>query len=299
MISIIVTGRNDNYGGDFEDRLFATANYNIRELEKRGIEFEYVFVEWNPTGDQILLSEKVAASFSQARCFVVDGAVNRLISRNKYITLFEFHAKNVGARWARGEWLLTTNPDNFFGREILDFFEGGAFDHDTLYRAGYIPIAGASDIERSDLVDIWADESIPFCGHSGDFIFCSKSLFDRVGGFREDLTFTAVHLDSVFCHSVLDLTGQVRKIGNTFHIRHTHDDRKKRRQQYDFMKVDRTPQTTYGLSEGCLTKSIGPRITMLELPEPLLRASKKKRPVRPPVPRKYRHPSRLAKLFGR
>ena len=108
MISIVIVGRNDNYGGDFEDRLLATARYNLDELEKRGIEVELIFVEWNPLADRPLLSERIAATFSRARCIVVDAAVHRLISQNRYIKVFEYHAKNVGAKRAKGDWLLLT-----------------------------------------------------------------------------------------------------------------------------------------------------------------------------------------------
>ena len=54
MISIILVGRNDNYGGNFEDRLFSTLDYNSRALSERGIEHEIVFVEWNPVPDEPL-----------------------------------------------------------------------------------------------------------------------------------------------------------------------------------------------------------------------------------------------------
>ena len=135
MISIVIVGRNDNYGGDFEGRLFATTQYNLDALATRGIANELIFVEWNPLPDRPLLSHKVASAFEQAHCIVVDGVVHRHVSRNRHIAVFEYHAKNVGARRASGRWLLLTNPDNYFGRNILDFLEQGALDPDTLYRA--------------------------------------------------------------------------------------------------------------------------------------------------------------------
>ena len=106
MISIVIVGRNDNYGGDFEGRLFATTQYNLDALATRGIANELIFVEWNPLPDRPLLSHKVASAFEQAHCIVVDGVVHRHVSRNRHIAVFEYHAKNVGARRASGRWLL-------------------------------------------------------------------------------------------------------------------------------------------------------------------------------------------------
>jgi hypothetical protein len=288
MISVVIVGRNDNYGGDFESRLFATTRYNFAEFERRGIEAELIFVEWNPLSDRPWLSQDVAAAFPQARCFVVDGSVHRLISQNRYIKVFEYHAKNVGAKRAQGDWLLLTNPDNFFGSDVLDFLQAGAFSPDTFYRAGWIEIDDESDVDRTDLIDVHATDGRPYCRASGDFFFCAKSLFDRVGGFREDLTFTNTHKDSILCHAFYDVTKNVRKIGTTYHLKHTRDGAAKRRLQYDWKKVDRRPQDTFGLAGLCVETVNRPQISTLSLPDELLKEAKIRQPVEPIVPRDYR-----------
>jgi hypothetical protein len=299
MISIVIVGRNDNYGGDFEGRLFATTRYNLDAFAKRGIAHELIFVEWNPLPDRPLLSHKLAAAFDQARCIVVDGAVHRHVSRNRHIAVFEYHAKNVGAWRAQGRWLLLTNPDNYFGRNTLDFLERGGFDPDTLYRTGRIGISDPSALDDPGLCDSDPDAPPPYYFASGDFIFCSKSLFDRVGGFREDLAFTNTHKDSVFCRAAFDLTGQARKIGNTYHLQHMRDDHKKRRLQYDWGKVDRRPQADYGLSGGEVIEKTTERVTMLTLSAALLGEASLRKPPRPRVPRAYRRPRRLRMLVSR
>ncbi len=288
MISIIIAGRNDNYGGDFEGRLLATARYNLAELARRRVETELVFVEWNPLTDRPLLSERVAAAFDEARCIVVDGAVHRLFSRNRYVAVSEYHAKNVGARRARGDWLLLTNPDNFFGRTILDFLEAGAFDPETLYRAGWIEVDTAAEIDDPGLTDCYAADTPPYYYASGDFMLCTKRLFNSVGGFREDLTFTNTNKDSIFCCAAFEKTGRVMKNGNTYHLRHERDDVERRRLAYVWRRVDRTPQATYGLETGCIATALGPRITRLELTPELLAEANATPPVEPEVPEAYR-----------
>ena len=48
MLSVIVAGRNDDYGKDFKERLFRTAFHNCGLLQAAGIDFEYILAEWNP-----------------------------------------------------------------------------------------------------------------------------------------------------------------------------------------------------------------------------------------------------------
>ncbi len=46
-LSIVLTGRNDGYGGDFVTRFLATLQVNHRELTARGVSHEIVLVEWD------------------------------------------------------------------------------------------------------------------------------------------------------------------------------------------------------------------------------------------------------------
>ena len=47
-LSIVVTGRNDDFGGDFNGRFFRALRFNHDELTRAGISYELVFVEWRP-----------------------------------------------------------------------------------------------------------------------------------------------------------------------------------------------------------------------------------------------------------
>lgn len=288
MISVVIVGRNDNYGGDFEARLMETTEYNLNAFRTAGLDVELVFVEWNPIPGQPLLSNKVAEKFSEARCVVVGDGIHRLINQNRHIKVYEYHAKNVGAKRARGDWLLLTNPDNFFGADILSFLKTGAFDPDTIYRAGWINIANSSKVDDQSLVDAYAFDKKPFCSASGDFIFCAKSLFDKIGGFREDLAFTNTHKDSIFCKSVYDLTNKAQKIGNTYHLTHGRDSASNRRIQFDWSKVPRVPQSEYGLDGAhVITEEIG-QVVKLTLTSEMLKVANSKLPIEPIVPWEYR-----------
>jgi hypothetical protein len=291
MISIVIVGRNDNYGGDFEGRLMATTRYNLSRLERRRIDAELIFVEWNPLPDRPFLSEKIVAEFDSARCFVVDASVHRLVSGNRHIQVYEYPGKNVGARRARGDWLLITNPDDFFGDDVIDFLATGAFEKDTLYRAGWIEIDDPAQINGPNPAPPRREDPPPYLTNSGDFIMCSKSLFDRIGGFREDLAFSATHMDTIFCQTVFDLTGKVRKIGNTYHLRHGHGDSQSRWVRFDWHKAERGPQPHYGLAQGWPMTEHAPQIMTLTVPDELINAANSRGPIDPEVPRALRPPS--------
>ena len=42
-LSLILTGRNDNYGGYFNERASLTTKYNISQLKKNNIDYEVIF----------------------------------------------------------------------------------------------------------------------------------------------------------------------------------------------------------------------------------------------------------------
>ena len=288
MISIIICGRNDNYGGHFNERLFSTVSYNISELRKRRVSFELIFVEWNPNRDDPLLSEELAERFPEVRCFVVDGLIHHLISENRRIKVFEYHAKNVGARRARGSWLLLTNPDNYFGDEVLDFLQAGEFDPKAFYRAGRVQIDRFEDIGQPGFIDESLDAKPPYGGAPGDYFFCLKETFDSIGGFREDIAFSNTHMDSILNLRMFEVLKRVHKIGVTYHLRHEREQHAERRLDFDFGKVVHTPQEDFGQIEAIETPLGHPRIIELTLPADLEAQAKSKQPVEALIPAELR-----------
>ena len=110
----VIVGRNDDYMPDFKKRLRATVEWNIRYLVD-----EVVFVEWNPPAGRELLSTGLEKSFSCLRAYVVSPEIHESICRNAHLPLLEFHAKNVGIRRARSNWIVATNADTAFGPDTI------------------------------------------------------------------------------------------------------------------------------------------------------------------------------------
>jgi len=55
-LTIIATGRNDDFGGDFNGRFFRALHFNHQQLVAAGITHEFVFVEWRPIDKRPLLA---------------------------------------------------------------------------------------------------------------------------------------------------------------------------------------------------------------------------------------------------
>ena len=58
-LSVVVTGRNDDYGGDFRSRFELFAQTLLTQFEELGLSGELVIVEWNPPSDRPRLADAV------------------------------------------------------------------------------------------------------------------------------------------------------------------------------------------------------------------------------------------------
>ena len=142
-LSMVMVGRNDNYGGTFQSRLATSLRINLHLLNKHttgasGFTAEFLFVEWNPLpvgpSSAVLLAEYAAAAASQSthppvtRVRVVtipQGVHNALMRQAGAETsppVLEILGKNVGVRRARGKFVLTTNPDDVLSASLVASF---------------------------------------------------------------------------------------------------------------------------------------------------------------------------------
>src|SRR5262245_8551359 len=99
-LSIVVTGRNDDLGGDFKGRFFRALEFNHRELAAAGVPHEVIFVEWSPIADRPLLAHLLGRQFAALAgeslfSYVVDPEYHDAISLNPRLQFQEFVAKNV------------------------------------------------------------------------------------------------------------------------------------------------------------------------------------------------------------
>jgi hypothetical protein len=212
-LSIVVTGRNDDFGGDFNGRFFRALRFNHAELTRAGIDHEFVFVEWRPIDRAPYLATLLEAEFpelgpSSLRCYVVDPTYHHALSLNPRLQFQEFIAKNVGIRRARGRFVLTTNTDIYLSRGVVDRFESGSLADGILYRAARYDLKESSDDSRVDW-DVLEDgrnyDAVNvirppyFTNASGDFLLLDRGSYHRLRGFNEVYRVAKIHIDGNFC----------------------------------------------------------------------------------------------------
>jgi hypothetical protein len=176
-ITAVVVGRNDDYMSDFKQRLRATIEWNVCYLIG-----EVIFVEWNPPVDRELLSIALTKRFKCLRAFAVSPEVHQAICENAHLPLLEFHAKNVGIRRARSEWVVATIADTAFGPDTVRRILQTKLSDDIVWSAQHITIVWREGRESGiNLLDcLRYRRIIPY--HplgTGEFAFASKRLWER------------------------------------------------------------------------------------------------------------------------
>ena len=212
-LSIVVTGRNDDFGGDFNGRFFRALRFNHAVLSQAGVDHEFVFVEWRPVERAPYLATLLEAEFpelgpSSLRCYVVDPAYHDARNLNPRLQFHEFLAKNVGIRRARGRYVLATNTDIYLGRGVIGRFESASLEEGILYRATRFDLKESGDYNNVDWELLEDDRNYDavnticppyFTNASGDFQLLDRGTYHRLGGFNEVYRVAKIHIDSNFC----------------------------------------------------------------------------------------------------
>ena len=212
-LTLVFTGRNDDFGGDFNGRFFRALEFNRAQLANAGISHEFLFVEWRPVPGRRYLATELADRFpewepSELRSYVVDPAYHDALSLNPRVQFQEFIAKNVGSRRARGQFVLTTNTDIYLGRGVIEFLRSQTLESAALYRATRHDLKEQSDVSFLDW-DVLEDErnwevvntiKPPlFTNASGDFLLLDRDTTHRLRGFNEIYRNAKIHIDANFC----------------------------------------------------------------------------------------------------
>ncbi|MCY4418807.1 MAG: hypothetical protein OXB93_03055 [Cytophagales bacterium] len=160
-ISVIVTCRNDNYGGQFMIRFQNFLNWTARLAHEHSVPIECIVVEYNPPSNRPDLREAVTwpkySPYFTPRIIQVPTPYHKVFLKNtkvKDIPLLEFFAKNIGIRRAQGDYILTTNTDILFDVGLVARLRNRPLMPDTLYRANRcdVPMPDPFDVVHSALL---------------------------------------------------------------------------------------------------------------------------------------------------
>lgn len=204
-LSIVLGGRDDNYGENFIERLDQAVSTNLKNLDNTDIDYEMIIVDFNPIDNKYLhQNELLKESLSHQRVtnIIVDPSVSEEEDLSPQ-TYYEYFAKNVGARNSKGVLILTTNSDIILSQNLIDDIKSEISNDekdDLFYRCrfrGEIQL-GTSPDENTQSIDLH-NPSFPdgcICGlFSGDATMFSRKVFFEVAtGYNENEKRHRTHL---------------------------------------------------------------------------------------------------------
>jgi hypothetical protein len=128
LVSVVVTSRNDDHGGDPLARLQACIDSLARQASAHRLRIEFVLVEWNPPEDRPPIREVLAVPHDPPgftlRVVTVPSELHGRLPHGGALPLFQMLAKNVGIRRATGDFILATNIDVILSEELAGLLAG-------------------------------------------------------------------------------------------------------------------------------------------------------------------------------
>jgi hypothetical protein len=230
FLSLVVGGRNDNHNGDFDLRAEVALRHNAALLNQTGLPWELVWVEWNSFEDRPAFFTRIRPWIPSVRAVVVPQVLHNHLCDNPSIGVMQFHAKNVGIRRARGEWILSLNADTYLTRDVLRHFHGN-LQSDTFYLAERVDFDSAAlacapseypvaDLAERQIVRVDKIDLPRSFGSAGDFSLMHRSRWMKIGGHYEGIRFSNHHLDTLLGWQQAALDGRFEILGRVFHADH-------------------------------------------------------------------------------
>lgn len=112
----VCMGIGGNYRPDLLDRLWYSLAYNMGQSLRVGLSVEFVVCDW---GNKLPLIDR---HHGNVRVIHVPQSVHDALPNPHRLPYFEFQPKNVAIRRARGQWILSTNPDGIWSPELAEWF---------------------------------------------------------------------------------------------------------------------------------------------------------------------------------
>lgn len=267
-LSFVIVGRNDDYGVNFMSRLNTFVRSLDHQVKNYPSVFELIVVEWNPLDDRPGLKEAIEQPKNlNLRIITVSPDVHNTIGHSKPV--LEYYGKNVGIRRARGQFVLTTNPDIIFTDELIAELAKQNLDSSKIYRTDRYDFVstGIDAVNPADYTQFALDRTFSCCiehksiateptagrtlnslpasyrnyiihtNACGDFILAAKDTFFRVNGMWESTT-KIYHNDSL-SYVRLMLVGQCpQQVFTTpMCIFHQHHDRQRIKEKFNPMVI--------------------------------------------------------------
>jgi hypothetical protein len=144
-ISVVVIGKNDDYGGNLTHRFTHCLNILTQSFD------EIIYVDWKSNGKSLI--EEVINNVEKKdniKSYIVS---EQDIQNNnpEYIdySIVEVIARNIGIRRATNDWILVTNVDI-----LIENFDLSQFNDHTLYTSARIDVPQEFHLNHNDSVEL-------------------------------------------------------------------------------------------------------------------------------------------------
>jgi len=138
-LSIVVTTRNDDHGGDLFRRTTCFVSGLLVQANKFKLDVELIIVEWNPPANKPLLHEVLPkpgpGDLLKIKYIIVPKEIHQQYKHSDTIPLYQMIAKNVGIRRAEGAFVLCTNIDILFSDSCFARLAAQTLESGKFYRA--------------------------------------------------------------------------------------------------------------------------------------------------------------------
>ena len=136
-LSIVAASRNDNHGGNLDNRMNAFIKSLAENCKKYEILSELLLVEWNQIPNAKSLSDRlnlVSNEYLNLKIITVSQDHHLKLPNSDRLEFYQMIAKNVGIRRASGEFILATNIDVIINQNLFKFIADKKLKKKTIYR---------------------------------------------------------------------------------------------------------------------------------------------------------------------
>ena len=185
MISFITVGRDDDYGKNFLQRMHMSVSKNIDAIEKFGVPYEYLVVEWCPVKKYLIHNELFENLFRTKN--LVDIVIKPEVSQKEQldpVIFYEYFAKTAGIRTSRYDLLVILNADIVVPEttmQIIADMARNGFNASHYYRPLYrVKVDDNLNTLKRTSVHRPKSPDAVVCGYyAGDFLVASREAIIR------------------------------------------------------------------------------------------------------------------------
>jgi hypothetical protein len=175
-ISFVMAGRNDDYGGNFLNRMHTSVRTLLYLAEKYQAHFELIVIDYNPPADKPSLEKALGLKSNSnltLRFIAIPHEFHLQVSNGGKNPFPEYIAKNIGIRRAHGTYVASVNPDIIFSDALIEFLAKHPLDPKHFYRANRhdlgiraiddsIPVPDVLELCAKTTVRMWTNNGSPY-----------------------------------------------------------------------------------------------------------------------------------------